>query len=614
MFSKTEHGAVLSHSTGVRTQSSKLIGSTALMLLVSLSAGSQAANASTSAGGYDGPAALPRVLLQTATANTPSPGITITVNRGENLQAALNSARCGDTIHLEAGATFTGRFTFPAKSCDDNHWIVVRTSADDSVLPAEGSRLTPCYAGVSSLPGRPALHCVSTRNVLAKLVMTTSASGPVVFASGANHYRLIGLELTRAAFPGPVYNLALLQGLADHLVFDRLWMHGTAQGVTARGIGLEGTYIAIVDSSFTDFHCVFGTGSCTDAQAIAGGGGNDAMGPYKIVGNFLEASGENIIFGGGAAKATPTDIEIRQNHFFKPLIWLKGQAGYVGATNGSPFIVKNLLELKNAQRVLVEGNIMEYSWGGFSQSGFAILLTPKNQAGSEGSNLCPVCQVTDVTIRYNLVRHVGAGLQIANALSDNGGAPLDGERYSIHDIVIDDIDGKKYSGTSGFAQLSVSAGAPLLQNVTINHVTAFPSSTLLNIGNMVARSGPMKNFVFTNNIVNAGAYPVWSTGTDGVLNCAVHDSPIITLNDCFSSHIFSNNAVVAIPSIAPVSTWPAHNFFPTSATAVEFMNYNAGNGGNYQLQSGSPYKGAGTDGKDLGANIPGVNAAIAGVR
>jgi hypothetical protein len=44
------------------------------------------------------------------------------------------------------------------------------------------------------------------------------------------------------------------------------------------------------------------------------------------------------------------------------------------------------------------------------------------------------------------------------------------------------------------------------------------------------------------------------------------------------------------------------------------MNYNAGSGGNYLLQSGSPYKGAGTDGKDLGANVAGVNAAIAGVR
>ena len=81
-----------------------------------------------------------------------------------------------------------------------------------------------------------------------------------------------------------------------------------------------------------------------------------------------------------------------------------------------------------------------------------------------------------MTIRYNLVRHVGAGFQIANALSDNGGVQLDGQRYSIHDVVIDDIDGKKYGGRSLFAQLSVSAGAPLLQNVTINHVTAFPSA------------------------------------------------------------------------------------------------------------------------------------------
>ena len=131
------------------------------------------------------------------------------------------------------------------------------------------------------------------------------------------------------------------------------------------------------------------------------------MGPYKIVDNFLEASGENILFGGGAATVTPADIEISQNHLFKPLTWMKGQAGYVGGTNGNPFIVKNLLELKNAQRVLIDSNIMEYSWGGFSQVGFAILLTPKNQAGDNGTNVCPDCQVTDVTIRYTLHQPCG---------------------------------------------------------------------------------------------------------------------------------------------------------------------------------------------------------------
>jgi len=134
MFSKIEHLAAFSNWTGTRTQSSTSIRFVALMLLVSLSARSQVATAPTAAGGYDGPAALPRVLLQTTMADTPTPGITTTVNSGDNLQTALNNAKCGDTIELQAGATFSGIFTFPAKICDAKHWIIVRTNADDSLF------------------------------------------------------------------------------------------------------------------------------------------------------------------------------------------------------------------------------------------------------------------------------------------------------------------------------------------------------------------------------------------------------------------------------------------------------------------------------------------------
>jgi hypothetical protein len=241
--------------------------------------------------------------------------------------------------------------------------------------------------------------------------------------------------------------------------------------------------------------------------------------------------------------------------------------------------------------------------------GFAILLTPKNQSGR-----CPICRVTDITVRYNYISHMGAGMQLGNGREADGALPLDGGRYSIHDDVFDDINGTTYNGSDLFAQVSTGPGVPILHDVTINHVTGFANNTLLLIGDVLSMNGPMSNFVFTNNIVNAGTTPVWSTGTDGSRNCADHDSPLITLNDCFSSYVFSHNAVVAIPSLAPVSTWPTHNFFPTSAAAVEFVNYNGGSGGNYQLQSSSPYKGVGIDGKDLGTDVAGVNAAIAGVR
>jgi hypothetical protein len=572
---------------------------------------------SSTTGNFDGPAELPRIYIHSSLVDTPASGAVTLVPKGGNLQAALDNATCGDTIQLQAGASFTGIFTFPAKSCSDSNWIIVRTSAADSALPPEGTRLTPCYAGIASLPGRPSFHCAATQNVTAKLIMnTTEGSGPILFASGANHYRLIGLEVTRQQGGPVVYNLASTQqnqGTMDHIVFDRVWMHGTAQDETNRGIELGGsTYVSVVDSFFTDFHCISISGACGDAQAINGGLGSNPMGPYQIVDNFLEASGENILFGGGSATLTPGDIEIRRNHMFKPLTWMKNQPGYVGGTNGNPFVVKNLCELKNAQRVLLDGNIMEYSWGGFSQVGFGILLTPRNQGNGHGGNVCPNCQVTDVTIRNLTISHVGAGMQIANPL-DGVGMPLAGERYSIHDVIIDDIDGVKYNGPSEFAQLTVGAGVPDLADVTINHVTAFPASTLFIIGAQTATPLPMSNFVFTNSIVNAGRYPVWSSGTGGSANCAAHDSPLTTFNACFSPYTLASNAIIAPPSGFSGSTWPSGNFFPASVNVVQFVNYNGGNGGDYHLQPSSPYAGAATDGKNLGADVDAVMSAIAGV-
>ena len=561
---------------------------------------------------FDGPAELPREYVKSSLRDTPASGKIWTVRSAQILEKTLLDAACGDVIQLQAGTTFAGKFVLPAKSCDDSHWITIRSSAPDSSLPREGTRLTPCYAGVISLPGRPPWPCVSSVNVLAKIEnQAAGQSGPILFGRGASHYRLIGLEVTRSASSGTSHNLIEFQGLADHVVFDRMWIHGLAQQETVRGILLGSSrYVAVVDSFFSDFHCVSKSGSCGDAQAIAGGLGDDVMGPYRIVNNFLEASGENVIFGGGGASATPADIQINHNYFFKPLTWMKGQPGYVGGPDGNAFIVKNLFELKNAQRVLVEGNIMENNWGGFSQAGFAIVLTPKNPGML---SRCSACQVTDVTIRYNSISHVGSGLQIANALSDNGTAARDGQRYSIHDITIDDLDATKYDGASEFVQLSVSAGAPLLQNLTINHVTAFPTRSLLIVGDMVATSKQMRNFVFTNNIVSTGTYPVWSTG-GGPANCAFHDSPQTTFTACFTESVFSANALISAPPGATGGPWPSNNFFPNSPASVKFVSYKGGNGGDYHLQPASPYRGKGTDGKDLGADIDAIHSATAGVR
>jgi len=575
-------------------------------------------SAGQTSGNHDGPAELPRVYLQTAMANTPAPGATTLVSAGGDLQSALNNAQCGDTIELQAGATFSGLFKIPAKACDDKHWIIVRTAAADASLPPEGGRISPCYAGVTSLAGRPSFHCSSTRNVLAKILYTQpSGSGPIQFETGANHYRFLGLEIARLAGTGFVGSLVMAQtgAAADHLIIDRSWLHGSAQDETETGVALGGvTNAAVIDSYLTDFHCTSVVGACTDAHAVAGGAGSLNSGPYQIMNNFLEASGENILFGGSAATTAPTDIQIAQNHFFKPLLWMSGTSGYIGGSAGHPFVVKNHLELKNAQRVLVESNVFENNWGGFSQTGFSILLTPKNQyVVSTNTNVCPLCQVTDVTIRYCTISHVGAGLEIADVLSDGGGAALAGERYSIHDVVIDDISSKKYNGGGGFVEYGNGWTANVLNSVTVDHVTAFPdpSAHILSLFN--ATTNPtMWGFTFTNNIVNATNFPVWN-GSGNPLSCSYPDVPLTSLTACFTSYTFTSNVIAASPGAYPPSAWPAKNFFPIDDSTIQFVNYNNANGGDYHLLPSSPYKNAGSDGKDPGADIDAVQTAIAGV-
>ncbi len=53
--------------------------------------------------------------------------------------------------------------------------------------------------------------------------------------------------------------------------------------------------------------------------------------------------------------------------------------------------------------------------------------------------------------------------------------------------------------------------------------------------------------------------------------------------------------------------------FGPSPGVTAFAAYKNGNGGNYQLPANSPYKNAGSDGKDLGADIVGLTKALAGV-
>jgi len=574
---------------------------------------SKAGDTQSASAKFDDPAELPRTYVKTTFADTPAPGSVHVVKPGDDLQQAIDNVKCGETLKLQAGETFRGIFRFPKKNCDDAHWIVIRTSAPDDALPPENTILTPCYAGVASLPGRPDFHCSSTRNVLAKVELDRKVeAGPILFEDGANHYRFIGLEVTRNVPGLHMRNMVQPEKpeyTASHLIFDRLWIHGSAQDETKGGIHLSGTTdVGIVDSFFTDFHCIARGGSCTDSQAINGGTADSQSGPYKILNNFLEASGEAIMFGGGPGSTTPADIEIRHNHLFKPLLWRPGQPGFVGAADGNPFIVKNCLELKNAQRVLFEGNLLENTWGGFSQAGFAIVLTPVNQGGK-----CPECRVMDVTLRYNRITNTGGGINIANVVGKTQTPSSGGGRYSIHDLVFDDMDRVSNKGF-GLLVLLMSV-APPLSDIHFAHITAFPPRAVMSILN---KGDALRNFSFTNSLVAAGEGSIVGAG-GGPDNCiqGARD-PIAALQHCFVDVVFKNNVI-----IGGRGTWPGGNHTVSDAKAAGLRDFREGRGGDYRLcpkagkiascKVSSPALSAGSEGKDVGADMDAIERATDGI-
>jgi hypothetical protein len=97
-----------------------------------------------------------------------------------------------------------------------------------------------------------------------------------------------------------------------------------------------------------------------DSQAICGVNG---PGPFKIVNNYLEGSGENVMFGGAdpaIRDLVPSDIEFRGNYCFKPLSWKIGHPSYAG----TPWAVKNLTSSQVLERGVATGGEKGHHSGG----------------------------------------------------------------------------------------------------------------------------------------------------------------------------------------------------------------------------------------------------------
>lgn len=476
-------------------------------------------------------------------------GDTVRVSAGGDLQAALNAAKRGDIILLARGSTYQGNYVLPAKS--GTGWIYIRT---DGTLPPGGTRMTPDQAaGLARIQSPNSAAALST-------------------AAGASHYHVSGVEVTVSSSITLNYGIitlgsgsndqASLEGVPNHIILDRVYVHGHPALHVSRCVAFNSAHTAVIDSYLSECH-----GSGFDTQAIAGWNG---PGPFRIENNYLGGAGENVMFGGADSKIVglvPSDIVIRRNHFHKPMSWQ------------GLWSVKNLLELKNAQRVLIEGNVFENNWVD-GQVGFAWLFWSVNQGGS-----APWSVTQDVTVRYNILRKSAAGANLAGRWS-GGHVDQPMRRVHIHDNLLEEIGLEELGGVGRLFQFL----GPL-SDITIEHNTAFVTKAVT-----MFDGSPTQVLQFENNIITRGSLGVVGTGSgEGSL----------TLNQYAPGHSFTGNAIIG----AEASRYPPDNQFPANVDEVGFVNSGSGD---FRLADTSPLRRDGAP--DPGADISRILQLTAGVK
>ena len=607
-------------------------------------------------------------VAEAATLNVCASGCTYSA-----LQPALDAAAPGDTVLLRAGETFVGPFVLRAKPVS-TAWITVRSDAADSLLPASGVRLVPS--------GRAGAN--TSRALLPRLIGQGGAlkTTPVVrTAWGASHYILKFLEIDGAANLGFETLIALGDDTAttnaSDLVIDRVYAHGDAYKGMKRGISLNSVRTDILNSYISDVKAVN-----ADSQAIAGYNG---AGPFRIINNYLEAAGENVLFGGSdpaVVNLVPSNIELRQNLITKPLAWhsailsapvspraassttpgslsagthyfkvvavmytdtvfalsppaaevsatqavsgesitvswsavagvdryrvYRGSAAggetqyletsgpvtsfsYTGAaeksgapaSTGTKWTVKNLVELKNAQQVLIDGNVIECIWAA-GQYGYAVLLTPRNQSGGASW-----VRVRDVTISNNIIRHASGVLQLSG--TDATHVSQQTQRIALRNNLCYDIDPKTWGGLAKVFLMGEGPAGVVLDHNTVVHTN---SSVVYAYGTQV-----VTGFVYTNNISLHNTYGIMGDGGR---------PGQYTIDLFFPSSTITNNVLAG----GPASAYPQPNSFPTiTQWNASFLNAAAAD---YQLLSSSVFYAAGVNGSVPGVNFTTLSAALAG--
>ena len=601
-------------------------------------------------------------MLAAATADA----ATIAVPAGGDLQAALNTAQSGDVITLAPGATYVGNFVLPNKG-PLSDYITIRSAAPDALLPPAGVRISPADAvnlpKIRSANNASALRTATAANHWKLLFLEFQANqggyGDIIALGAGDSTQTQLTQVPYALVLDRVYVhgdpvLGQKRGVALHSsdtsILNSYVSDCKAVGQDSQALsGFNGPGNYLIENNYFEGateNVLFGgadpmiqnlvTSNITfrrnylrkplawrdpiiatpAAVAAIGmpGGGSLPAGTYfyKVVARVTagqtnkasstasaEVSATIAAAGGVTISWTPVvgadDYLVygrtagAENIYWKtanPYLTDTGASGTAGTpAKATKWAVKNTFELKNAQDVLIEGNVFENIWVA-DQTGYPIVITPRNQGGN-----APWAITQRIMFQYNLIRHAAGGVNILG--NDDLGISLRTNNVTVRHNVMDDLTAATWG--AGSRPIMIGDGPDA---VTVDHNTIITTDTtaVWLYGGTATSPNPTTNAVITNNVTAHNTYGIAGSSFGYGLTA---------INAYLPGGVVTRNVLAG----GTASRYPAGNFFPTmSAWQAGFVNYAAGD---YHLNATSPYRNAGTDGTDLGADITLVNAHAA---
>ena len=264
---------------------------------------------------------------------------------------------------------------------------------------------------------------------------------------------------------------------------------------------------------------------------------------------------------------------------------LAGTNEAVPTTAGTVWTVKNLFELKNASDVLVAENVFENHWKE-AQPGYAIVLTPRNSNGA-----CTWCVVEHVRFEWNIVRNVGAGVNLLGYDSPTRPTRQTNDIAFRHNVFTG--VSTTLGGNAWFMQIGDEPRNVILEHNTIDHNGG---SLVYVYGGTSTDPREVYGFQMIANAARHGSYGV--NGSYFTYGNAI-------LANYYPDAIFLANYLAG----GSTSRYPAGTLV-SGTFPGQFVDPSAGD---FTVAAGSILQNAAPDGSDVGADYPALAARVDGV-